>query len=130
MESYTPPELKSGVVHLDVTYWGRNKGLVLALDAKRGAVIYHKWIGHETKQDYIDALDCITASGYQVQAIVLDGGVGLGVLKQLYLVQMCQYHFIAIIRRKLTRRPKLQASIELLNIALSVTSSKRERRLY
>lgn len=124
-ESYTAPRLFGGVVHIDVTYWGRNKGLMLGVDAQSGIVLYYRWIGHERKQDYIDAIDCIRNNGYVIQALVLDGGVGLDIGKQLYLVQMCQYHFIAIIRRKLTLRPKLKASIELLNLARSVTNTSK-----
>lgn len=39
---------------------------------------------------------------------------------------MCQYHFIAIIRRKLTLRPQIEASKELLSLARSVTKSNKE----
>lgn len=120
-ESYTVPKLYGGVVHLDVTYWGRNKGLILGIDSKSGIPLYYKWIGHEKKQDYIEAIDCIKSRGYNIQALVLDGGVGLDLASQCYIVQMCQYHFIAIIRRKLTLRPKLKASKELLNLARRVT---------
>ena len=67
--------------------------------------LYYQWIGHERKQDYIDAINSIENNGYKIQALVLDGGVGLEISKQRHLVQMCQYHFIAIIRRKLTLRP-------------------------
>lgn len=120
------PEISEGVVHLDVTYWGRNKGLILAIDSKIGVALYHKWIGHERQQDYIDAIDHIKRNGYDIRAIVLDGGVGLDLGKQLYTVQMCQYHFIAIIRRKLTLHPQLEASKELLSLARSVTNSNKE----
>lgn len=125
-ESYTPPKLSGGVVHIDVTYWGRNQGLILALDAKTRIPLYHKWIGHEHLQDYVDAIDGIKAIGYKIEALVLDGGVGLEIGKQLHIVQMCQYHFIAIIRRKLTLRPQMEASKELLWLARSVTKSNRK----
>lgn len=120
------PNLSGGVVQIDVTYWGRNKGLILALDAESGMVLYFKWINHETKQDYIDALDSISNTGYKIEAVVLDGGVGLDMCKQIHVVQMCQFHFIAIIRRKLTLRPKLDASKELWHLAKSVTTMSKE----
>lgn len=115
-EHYTVPYLPGGVIHLDVSYWGRNKGLMLALDSKSGVALYHKWIAHEREQDYIDAIDCIKSNGYDIQAVVLDGGVGLDICKQLYPVQMCQYHFIAIIRQKLTLRPKLSNTALMCSI--------------
>lgn len=100
---------------------------MLAIDSNSGIPIYHKWIAHERKQDYIEAIDCIRSSGYRIDALVLDGGVGLDIGKQLYIVQMCQYHFIAIIRRKLTSRPKIQASKELLALARKVTVISKEK---
>lgn len=126
-ENYIAPKLSGGVVHLDVTYWGRNKGLILAIDSQSGVALYYQWIGHERKQDYIDAINSIENNGYKIQALVLDGGVGLEISKQRHHVQMCQYHFIAIIRRKLTLRPKLQASVELLDLALSVTKTSKAK---
>ena len=125
-EEYTAPRLNGGVVHLDVTYWGRNKGLILAIDSETGITLYYKWIGHERKQDYIDAIAYIENGGYEIKALVVDGGVGLDIGRQRYLVQMCQYHFISIIRRKLTMKPKLKASKELLALARSITTSSRE----
>lgn len=40
---------------------------------------------------------------------------------------MCQFHQIAIVNRYLTRRPKLEASIELRRIALSLTRSTEDK---
>ena len=125
-EEYTAPRLKGGVVHLDVTYWGRNTGLMLAIDSETGIALYYKWIGHERKQDYIDAIESIEGGGYEIKALVLDGGVGLDIGKQLHPVQMCQYHFSSIIRRKLTMKPKLKASKELMELARCVTSCSKE----
>lgn len=123
---YERPCLSGGVIHIDVTYWGRNKGLIVALDASTGMSVYHKWITHESKQDYLDALSAIKQSGYQIKAVVLDGGVGLSIAFNQLKVQMCQYHFISIIRRKLTLRPKLPASQELLSLVKSVTYLPKE----
>lgn len=124
-ETYEAPKFNGGVVHIDVTYWGRNKGLILGIDSQSGAALYFKWIAHERRQDYIDAIETIERNGYRIRALVLDGGVGLDIGRKSHIVQMCQYHFIAIIRRKLTLRPKLPASIELLALAKSVTSTTK-----
>lgn len=126
-ETYIPPLLKSGVVHLDVTYWGRNKGLMLAIDSETGSALYRKWIGHERKQDYVDAIEAIESGGYEIKAIVLDGGVGLDICMQLHIVQMCQYHFLKIIVRKLTLHPKQVPSIELLKLARRVKYIGKEQ---
>lgn len=123
---YSPPLLSGGVVHIDATYWGRNKGLIVALDASEKCVLYYQWISHEKRIDYINAIDAITSMGYNIKALVLDGGVGLSIGSQRYPVQMCQYHYIAIIRRKLTMNPKIEASKELLQIARGITKQEKE----
>lgn len=123
---YSPPRLNGGVVHIDVTYWGRNQGLLVALDASEKCVLYYQWISHEKGIDYANALDAITSMGYKIKALVLDGGVGLSIGSQQYPVQMCQYHYIAIIRRKLTMNPKIEASKELLKIARGITKQEKE----
>ena len=117
---FKTPILSEGVIHIDATYWGRNQGLIVALDDKSGCVLYREWISHESKVDYATALKKIEEGGYKILAVVTDGGVGLDVALKHFPTQMCQYHFIAIVRRKLTLRPKLPASQELLALAMSV----------
>lgn len=85
-----------------------------------------KWISHEKRIDYVNALDAITSMDYTIKALVLDGGVGFFIGSQQYPVQKCQYHYIAIIRRKLTMNPKIDASKELLKIALGITKQEKE----
>jgi putative cell wall-binding protein len=41
-------------------------------------------------------------------------------------MQMCQFHQIQIINRYLTKKPKVLASIELRNLALTLTKTKKE----
>ena len=122
---FKTPILSEGVVHIDATYWGRTQGLIVALDDKSGCVLYREWISHESKVDYATALRKIGEGGYKILAVVTDGGVGLDVALKHFPTQMCQYHFIAIIRRKLTLRPKLPASQELLALAMSVGKMSR-----
>lgn len=117
---FKTPILSEGVIHIDATYWGRNQGLIVALDDKSGCVLYREWISHESKVDYATALKKIEEGGYKILAVVTDGGVGLDMALKHFPTQMCQYHFIAIVRRKLTLRPKLPASQELLALAMSV----------
>ncbi|MDR1348447.1 MAG: transposase, partial [Prevotellaceae bacterium] len=51
--------------------------------------------------------------GYQVFGIVCDGFKGIFGAFSQFPVQMCQRHQIEIVRRYLTRNPKLQAGKEL-----------------
>ncbi len=116
-----------GVVQIDATYFGRNCGVLTALEASSGRPLYLKHIAHERTSDYSDALAWIEHDGYVVDGIVIDGMQTLFTLFDGYKVQMCQYHMCAIVRRKLTGNPRLPASIELKALMATLTTSDRER---
>ena len=52
----------SGFVHLDVTYRGRNWGVMLALDDATCRPLYVAFIRHETVADHVKAVDTITGN--------------------------------------------------------------------
>lgn len=116
-----------GVVQIDATYFGRNCGVLIALEASSGRPLYLKHIAHERTSDYSDALAWIEHDGYVVDGIVIDGMQTLFTLFDGYKVQMCQYHMRAIVRRKLTGNPRLPAGIELKALMATLTTSDSER---
>ena len=105
---------RSGFVHLDATYWGRNWGIILAIDEETGDVLYLAFIKHETTQAFIDAITTIVAVGYTVKGIIIDGKPELFSTFADYPIQMCQFHMIQIVKRHLTKNPKMNASKELM----------------
>ena len=116
--SWEQPRIKgSGVIHLDATYFGRNTGVLLALESGSGRLLYMKHIAHEHISDYEDAVKHIVGCGYAIQGIVIDGFQKLFTVLSEYRIQMCQFHMVAIIRRKLTKNPQLEAGKELLELA-------------
>ena len=116
--SWEQPRIKgSGVIHLDATYFGRNTGVLLALESGSGRLLYMKHIAHEHISDYEDAVKHIVGCGYAIQGIVIDGFQKLFTVLSEYRIQMCQFHMVAIIRRKLTKNPQLEAGKELLDLA-------------
>lgn len=116
----------SGVIHLDATYFGRNTGVLLALEAGSGRVLYMSHIAHEHISDYEEAVQYISAQGYAIEGIVIDGLQKLFVVLSEYPIQMCQFHMVAIIRRKLTKNPHLKAGQELLDLAYHLKSMDKE----
>lgn len=106
----------AGVVHLDATYFGRNTGVLLALEAGSGCLLYMQHIAHEHMSDYNDAVNSIQSRGYKIRGIVIDGLQKLFDILGEYPIQMCHFHMVAIIRRKLTKNPQLPAGKELLEI--------------
>lgn len=115
----------AGVVHLDATYFGRNAGVLVALESGTGRLLYMQHIAHEHISDYDDAITHIQSCGYKVKGVVIDGLQKLFSLLSEYKIRMCQFHMVAIIRRKLTKNPQLQAGKELLDLAYRMKSMKR-----
>lgn len=119
------PMLKgSGVVHLDATYFGRNTGVLLALESGTGRLLYMAHIAHEHISDYEDAISHVESCGYDIRGIVIDGLQKLFSIFDEYPIQMCQFHMAAIIRRKLTKNPQLPAGRELLDLVYSMKEMK------
>jgi len=108
-----PPLSGGGFVHLDVTYWGRNFGVLLALDDQSGKPLYMAFVKSETTKDYEDAVRSIQERGYTIRGLIIDGRQSLFRSFAEYPIQMCQFHMKQIIRRYLTLNPKLLAAREL-----------------
>lgn len=128
LAAYQPPAIIHNpqplVVILDATYFGRSFGVLVAMDAADGSVVYYGWLdGSERTSDYVAAIDTLESLGYVIQAAVIDGrrGVRQMLLAKGILVQHCQFHQLQTITQCLTRRPKLPPNQELRAIALSLT---------
>ena len=62
-----------GVLLMDTTYWGRNWGLLVMMDAQSGIVIWRKYLKQERLADYKEGVEYLESKGYFVDAIVCDG---------------------------------------------------------
>ena len=111
-----PPLSGEGFVHLDVTYWGRSFGVLLALDNQTGKPLYMAFVKSETVKDYEDAVDSIKERGYSIYGLIIDGKQSLFKTFSAYHIQMCQFHMKQIVRRYLTLNPKMLASRELRDL--------------
>lgn len=116
------------VVLMDTTYWGRNFGVVVLMDASDSRVLWFKFIYRKERlDDYREGLDHLKASGLEVKAVVSDGFTGLKEMLSGTPYQLCQFHQMQRIRQLLTNRPKLPASIELKKIASALTTSDKQQ---
>ena len=113
-------------VLMDTTYFGREFGVMVFKDSISGQVLYKQYVKHETNKLYFTGIEEITRRGIKTQAIICDGRKGLLQLFKGIPVQMCSFHQIAIIRRYLTKKPKLQASKELWEHVLLLTKTDKE----
>lgn len=123
-----PTELegKEVIVLMDTTYFGRGFGVMLFKDAYSGKNLYKQYVKHETIQLYAEGIAFLQSKGFIIKAIVCDGRRGLLQLFSNIPIQMCQFHQCAIVTRYLTRKPKLQAAIELRELMLLLAKTDKE----
>lgn len=111
---------------MDTTYWGRGFGVMLFKDALTKENLLKYYVKNETNALYIQGIKELQAKGYIVLAIVCDGRKGLIQSFSNIPVQMCQFHQSAIIRRYLTKKPKLRAAQELLKVVDLMKQTDKE----
>ncbi len=114
------------VVVIDTTYFGRNFGVLVILDAHEGEILYRDFVRYETNGLYAKGLNSLREQGYEIVAIVCDGRKGLLRLIENIPVQMCQFHQVAIVTRYLTRNPKTLAAQELRAITLRLAKTDED----
>jgi hypothetical protein len=114
------------IVLMDTTYFGRDFGVMLFKDAISGINLSKEYVKTETNQHYSQGIEALLRRGFTIKAIVCDGRKGLLSLFPGIPVQMCNFHQVAIIRRYLTKKPKMQASKELWALAMLLSRSDKE----
>jgi hypothetical protein len=121
-----PVSSKRVIVLMDTTYWGRDFGVMLFKDgiSKTNLLKYH--VKHETNALHIRGIEELKSRGFNIIAIVCDGRKGLIQSFGDIPVQMCRFHQAAIIRRYLTKNPKLPASKELMEVVDLMVQTDKE----
>lgn len=117
---------KDVIVLMDTTYWGRGFGVMLFKDAKTNENLLKYFVKYETNIVYIEGIELLKSRGFVILAIVCDGRKGLLNSFKNIPVQMCQFHQKEIIRRYLTKKPKMKASQELLEVVDLLTITDKE----
>ena len=84
------------------------------------------YVRNETNFLYKKGVEELVSKGYRVVAIVSDGRKGLTQSFGSIPVQMCQFHQVAIIRRYITKKPKLPASVELKHLVAMLKWTDKE----
>jgi len=114
------------IVLTDTTYWGRVFGVMLFKDAITKENLLKYYVKSETNAVYIQGIEELQKQGFKVLAIVCDGRKGLITSFKDIPVQMCQFHQSAINRRYLTKKPKLLAAQELMEVVDLLTKTDKE----
>lgn len=84
------------------------------------------YVKTETNALYVQGINELKSMGFQIVAIVCDGRKGLIQSFDDIPVQMCQFHQSAIIRRYLTKKPKLKAAQELMEVTDLMKQTDKE----
>ncbi len=113
-------------VLMDTTYFGRKFGVMVYKDSISGQILYKQYVKQETNKLYLAGLEEIARRGIKIQALICDGRKGLLQMFEGIPVQMCNFHQAAIIRRYLTKKPKMQASKELWTHVLLLSKTDKE----
>ena len=112
---------------MDTTYFGRKFGVMLFKNSLNGEVLYKQYVKQETNQLYLKGIEAIAMRDIKIQSIICDGRKGLLQLFGNHIpVQMCNFHQVAIVRRYLTKNPKMQASKELWEHTLLLVHTDKE----
>ena len=106
---------------IDASFFHRGDGFLVAKDPNESEVIYGQEISSETKSEYERAKKEIEGLEYIIQAVVLDGRTGIPRVFEGIPIQICQFHQLQIVRRKLTLKPQTEAGKALLSIGLNIT---------
>lgn len=117
---------RSIVVVADATFFSRSEGLLIFREPNLKQNLIWKEIHSETAGQYHQLKLELESKGFAIKAAILDGRPGVRDVFRGVPVQMCHFHQVAIVRRYLTSRPKLEAAKELLFIARQLTKSNEK----
>lgn len=119
-----PVAPQSVVALTDTTFFGRGYGILVIRCPRLKKNLHFHEVVSETPIEYLRARRCLEDQGYLIEAAVLDGRRGIAGIFHDVPVQFCQFHQIAIVRRYLTSRPKIEAGKELraLTLTLPITT--------
>ena len=98
---------------MDATYWGRNFGVLLIVDAYRKRLLWRKFLDKkETIADYLEGIEWLREHKFKILGIVCDGLWGLPQALAQYKVQYCQFHQVKTVGEYLTKNPQTDAGKE------------------
>lgn len=124
--TYHIPLPRKIVLLMDTTYWGRSSGVMLFKDALTKENLLKYYVKSETNALYFQGIMELKNLGFTIEAIVCDGRRGLINLFPDTPVQMCQFHQVSIVRRYITKSPKIPAAIDLKEIVDCMKRTDKE----
>lgn len=109
----------------DATHLGEDTLLAARAPALK-ANLGWAWIENETKEVYSLLRANLESRGFTLTAVVLDGRTGIPRVFSDIPVQICQFHMLQIVRRKLTLRPESDAGQDLLSLVFTIANTNEK----
>ena len=119
------PVWKEVILLIDTTYFW-DFWVMVFQDAENGKVYYSKVVDYETYEDYKEWIEYIISKWVIIKAIVCDWRKWLLWWFKWIPTQMCHFHQKKIIRKYLTKRPRLEPNKELKNIVNKLWKVNKE----
>lgn len=114
------------VIIIDTTYFWRSFGIMTFRSYELRKNLFRKEVARETKKLYIDWIQYLKDQWWKILAIVSDGKRWLLWWFWEIPTQMCIFHQQQIIRRYITKNPKLEANIEFKDISSMIWKIRKE----
>lgn len=121
-----PVRPQTAVFVADATFFRRDCGVCVFRLPHLGQNVYWHQIVSETIAVYRQGREVLESQGFRFLAVVLDGRPGIRAVFSDIPVQMCHFHQKAIVRRRLTSRPKLPAGQRLHRIAQTLSQTTKD----
>ncbi|HDR1925604.1 TPA: transposase [Pasteurella multocida] len=120
-----PPIFTHLNIIMDTTFFGREFGILVMMDSLSEKVIYHQIVKTELDEYYQIVLNKLREKGYIIQSVTCDGRREL--LKDLFNTptQMCYFHLVAMVMRKLRKKHKSVAGKELKTLVKTLKDSTK-----
>ncbi|MGX3014456.1 IS256 family transposase, variant Zn-binding type, partial [Ursidibacter sp. B-7004-1] len=120
----TPTSTHLNII-MDTTFFGREFGILVIMDSVSEKVVYHQLVKTERDEYYHVALNRLREKGYIIQSITCDGRRGL--LRELFdtPTQMCHFHLVAMVMRKLRKKHKSAAGKALKILVKTLKESTK-----
>jgi hypothetical protein len=105
---------------VDCTFFGKKEtkqwGVTVFRDALKKENLWWKFIDEEKLTHYTEGRLFLASKGYEIISVTCDGFRGLIHTFKTYPVQFCHFHQKQIMRRYVTKNPRLEAGIDLKEI--------------
>lgn len=117
---------KSIILLIDTTYFWREFWIMVFIDSQTNKPIHHEIVLYETNEAYKQWIFHLQQQWWDIRAIVCDWRRWLLWWFWNIPTQMCHFHQAQIVRRNITKNPKLQQHKELKSIVDRLPRTDKE----